>query len=82
MKIHYVIYVDTLDTSHKISNAFNAMYVDAVNAIHIQTFLSIIFLIFNQFSIQLTFWKADTEGFSTIPPNGMYVDTVNTSQDF
>ena len=25
------MYVDTVDASHKISNAFNAMYVDAIN---------------------------------------------------
>ena len=26
-----------------------------------------------------SFWKAETQGFSTIPSNTIYVDTVNTS---
>ena len=30
-------------------------------------FLPITFLIFNRFSIHKKFWKAETEGFSTIP---------------
>ena len=36
-------------------------------------------LIFNQFSIRKKFWKAETEGFSTIP-SILYVNTVNTGQ--
>ena len=51
----------------RISNAFNAIYVDTVNTKHIHTFLPIAFLIFNQFSIHKNFWKAETEGFATIP---------------
>ena len=38
-------------------------------------------LIFNQFSIRKKFWKAETQSFSTLPPNTIYVDTVNTSPD-
>ena len=34
---------------------------------HIHTFLPITFSIFNRFSIRKKFWKAETEGFSTIP---------------
>ena len=34
---------------------------------HIHTFLAITFLIFNRFSICKKFWKAETQGFSTIP---------------
>ena len=34
---------------------------------HIHTFLPITFLIFNGFSICKKFWKAETQGFSTIP---------------
>ena len=34
---------------------------------HIHTFLPITFLIFNGFSIRKKFWKAETQGFSTIP---------------
>ena len=56
-----------------IFNAFNAMYVKAVNTKHIHMFLSITFLIFNQFSIQKKFGKAETKGFLTIPSNTIYV---------
>ena len=56
----------------RISNAFNAIYVDTVNTKHIYTFLPITFLIFHQFSIPKKFWKAETKGFS----NTVYVDTV------
>ena len=51
----------------RISNAFNAIYVDTVNTKHIRMFFPIIFLIFNWFSIRKKFWKAETEEFSTIP---------------
>ena len=50
-----------------ISNAFNAIYVNTVDTKHIHTFLPITFLIFNGFSIHKKFWKAETQGFSTIP---------------
>ena len=51
----------------RISDAFNAIYVNTVNTKHIHTFLLITFLIFNGFSIHKKFWKAETQGFSTIP---------------
>ena len=51
----------------RISNAFNAIYVNTVNTKHIHTFLPITFLIFNGFSIHKKFWKVKTRGFSTIP---------------
>ena len=51
----------------RISNAFNAIYVDTVDSKHMYTFLPITFLIFNWLSIHKKFWKAETEGFSTIP---------------
>ena len=51
----------------RISNAFNAIYVDTVDTKHIHMFLPITFLIFNLFSIRKKFWKAENEGFSTIP---------------
>ena len=51
----------------RISNAFNAIYVNTVNTKHIHTFLPITFLIFNGFSIHKKFWKAETQGFPTIP---------------
>ena len=46
---------------------------------HIHTFLPITFLIFNRFSIRKKFWKAETQGFSTIP-SILYVNTVDTRQ--
>ena len=61
----------------RVSNAFNAIYVDTVNTKHIYTFLKITFLIFNQFSICKKFWKAETEGFSTIP-SILYMLTIST----
>ena len=51
----------------RISNAFNAIYVDTVDTKHIHTFLPITFLIFKGFSIRKKFCKAKTQGFSTIP---------------
>ena len=51
----------------RISNAFNAIYVNTVDTKHIHTFMLITFLIFNGFSIRKKFWKAETQGFSPIP---------------
>ena len=62
----------------RISDVFNAMYVNTVDTKHIYTFLPITFLIFNQFSIRKKFWKTETEGFS----NTAYVDTVNTRHKY
>ena len=72
-----LMYVDTVDTRHnlRISNAFNAIYVNTVNTKDIHIFA---FLIFDQFSIWLKFWKAQTEGFSTIPSNTISLDIVDT----
>ena len=65
---HQILYMLTLSTlGISISNTFNAIYVDTVDTKHIHTFLPITFLIFNGFSIHKKFWKAETEGFSTIP---------------
>ena len=63
----------------RISNAFNAIYVNTVDTKHIHTFLPITFLIFNGFSIQKKFWKAETQSFSTIP-SILYMYTVDTRQ--
>ena len=65
-----------------ISNEFNAMYVNTVNKKHIHTFLPVTFLIFNRFSVRKKFWKAETQSFSTLPLNVMYVDTVNTGHKY
>ena len=65
--VYAMLFVDTVDTKIKACNAFNAIYVDTVNTKHIHTFLPMTFLMFNRFSICKKFWKAETEGFSTIP---------------
>ena len=62
-----ILFVDTVDTKIKACKALNAIYVDTVDTKHIHTFLLITFLIFNGFSICKKFWKAETQGFSTIP---------------
>ena len=72
----------TLNASYKISKAFNAMYVDAVDAKDIDSkhiTRPITFLIFNLFSIRKKFWKAKTKCFSTIPLIAMDVESVNAS---
>ena len=66
----------------EIWKAMYAVYVNTVNANHIHTFLPIIFLIFNWFSIPKKFWKTETQGFSTIPSNTIYVDTVCTRHNY
>ena len=63
--VYAMVFVDTVDTKIKASNAFNAINVNRADIKHIHTFLPITFLIFNQFSICKKFWKAETEGFST-----------------
>ena len=62
-----ILFVNTVDTKIKACKALNAIYVDTVDTKHIHTFLLITFLIFNGFSIRKKFWKAGTQGFSTIP---------------
>ena len=67
----------------RISNAFNAIYVDTVDTKHIHTFLPITFLIFNGFSIRKKFWKAETQIFNPLCNHTIYtiyVDTVDTRQ--
>ena len=78
--MQYMLTLSTLGIS--ISNAFNAIYVDTVDTKHIYTFLPITFLIFNGFSICKKFWKAETQGFSSIPSNTIYVDTVDTRHKY
>ena len=63
----------------RISNAFNAIYVDTVDIKHIYTFLPITFLIFNRFSICKKFWKAEILSILRYI-NTIYVDTFDTSQ--
>ena len=71
-----ILFVNTLDTKIKACKALNAIYVDTVDTKHIHTFLLITFLIFNGFSIRKKFWKAGTEGFSTIP-SILYMSTLS-----
>ena len=79
----------TLNASYKISKAFSAMYVDAVDAKDIDSkhiTRPITFLIFNLFTIWKKFWKAKTKYFSIIPLIVMDVESVNAnckiSQEF
>ena len=68
--VYGILFVDTVYTMIKVCNALNAMFVETVKTLlskHIHKFLPITFLILNQFSIHKMFWKAETEGFSTIP---------------
>ena len=65
-----------------ISNVFNTIYVEAVNTKHIHTFLPITFLIFNRFSIHKKFWKAETEGFSTMSSSIICVNIVNARHKY
>ena len=65
--VYAMLFVNTVNTKIKARNAFNAIYVNTVDTKQIHTFLPITFLIFNRFSIRKKFWKAETEGFSTIP---------------
>ena len=56
LSIEYgILFVNTVDTKIKASNALNAIYVDTVDTKHIHTFLLITFLIFNGFSIHKKF---------------------------
>ena len=70
-----ILFVDTVDTKIKACKALNAIYVDTGHTKHIHTFLLITFLIFNGFSIRKKFWKAVTQGFSTIP-SILYMSTL------
>ena len=64
----------------RISNAFNAIYVDTVDTKHIHTFLPITFLIFNQFSIRKKFLESWDWGLFNHTINTIYVDIVDTRQ--
>ena len=80
----YVETVDTRDQSTRYFNGSNAMlcrYSRYKMHIHVHMFLPITFLIFNGFSIRKKFWNAENQGFSTIPPNPIYVDTVDRSRN-
>ena len=73
-----------VDTKIKACNALNAMFVQTVDTtvkthphIPAHNFLNIQWI----FNLQ-KFWKAETEGFSTIPSNTIYVDTVDTRHKY
>ena len=61
----------TLSLEHK---GCNAMYVEDVKVgKRTYTSLLITFLILNRFSIRKKFWEAETQSFSTIPSNTVYI---------
>ena len=69
------IYVKDVKDRSNTPKGCNAMYVEDVEDwkrtyIHI---LLITFLIFNRFSIWKKFWKAETQSFSTIPSNTVFI---------
>ena len=81
--MHWIVYamlfVDTVDTKIKACNAFNAICRSSWYKTH-SHISGNDFLNIQRFSIRKKFWKAETEGFSTIPSNTIYVDPVNTRQ--
>ena len=70
--IKHVEDVEDRSNTHK---GCNAMYVEDVEdgKKHTHTSLLITFLIFNQFSIRKKFREAETQSFSTIPSNTVYI---------
>ena len=46
------------------------------------TFVLITSFIFNGFSIRKKIYKTETQGFSTIQSNTIYVDTVDTRHEY
>ena len=78
-----ILFVDTVDTKIKACNALNAMFVETVDTtVKTHPHIPITFLIFNGFLIRKKFWKAGTKGFSTIPSNTNYVETVDTRHKY
>ena len=61
-----ILFVDTVNTKIKACNALSAIFVETVDTT-VKTHPYIAFLIFNGFSIHKKFWKAEIQGFSTIP---------------
>ena len=82
--MHCMLCMSTLFRQRiKVCNVFNAMYVDTVDTktythISAHNFLNI------QPIVNLKkFWKAETQSFSTIPSNTIYIDTVDArNKDF
>ena len=73
-----------VDTKIKACNVLNAMFVETVDTtvkthphIPAHNFLNIQWI----FNLQ-NVWKAETQGFSTIPSNTIYVDTVDTRHKY
>ena len=60
----------------RISNAFNAIFVDTVDRNDIHNFAHNFLNILPIFNL-IKFWKAEAEGFATISSNTTYLDTVN-----
>ena len=74
-----ILFVDTVDTKIKACNALNAMFVETVHTtvkthphIPAHNFLNIQWI----FNPQKKFWKAETQGFSTIP-SILYMSTLS-----
>ena len=70
-----ILFVDTVNTKIKACNALSAIFVETVDTT-VKTHPYIAFLIFNGFSIHKKFWKAEIQGFSTIPSNTICLTSV------
>ena len=79
---HTIFYYTCRHRRHKtrISNAFNAIYVDTVDTKHIHTFLPITFLIFNRFLNPQKVLESWNSGLFNHTIFTIHVDTVNTRQ--
>ena len=62
-----ILYMSTLLTQDKDLKCIQCYLCRTVDTKHIHTFKPITFLIINGFSVRKKFWKAETQGFSTIP---------------
>ena len=62
-----ILFVNTVDTKIKACNALNAMFVETVDTTIKTHIPAHNFLNIQGFSIRKKFWKAETQGFSTIP---------------
>ena len=66
---------DVKDTSNTPKGCMLCMSkMSKVEKEHTHTFWLITSLILNGFSIRKKFWKAETEGFSIMPSNPMYIE--------
>ena len=76
-----ILFVNTVDTKIKACNALNAMFVETVDTT-VKTHPHIPAHNFLNFQSKKSFRKSETQGFSTMPSNTIYVDTVDTRHKY